>query len=167
MAVHTVGIEGDHDMRTVETYTSDQLFADAGHRRVCEMLVPIVEEVHLGDPEDISSLTELSLAATQRGISEPSGVASGRCHERNGRPALHIAAYQPCGRKALIVWMREDQEDSRWNWHAANIPDAAARSSLFLPAAELAGASTSVALFLIHDIPKRKPVGEAPDVVSK
>ena len=116
-------------MGPVKTNKPDQLFPDAVSRRVREVLVKIVQHVHRVDSQDAGGPAQLGLApggqlftAAERRIADPARVAPRRGHERNRRPAIHVAAGESSGRKAFVVWMRENQQDPRLRGHAANGP---------------------------------------------
>ena len=65
MAIHTVWVERDHEMRLMPTDMGNQLRPDSVQRCICELLVLVVEKVHFRNTEETSCVTELSLAESR------------------------------------------------------------------------------------------------------
>ena len=130
MTIHAVRVESNYDMRPVAADQRNQLCADPVYRRVCKVLVLIVQQIHLRNAKQASGLTKLGfaefgqgLAIAQWRISHSPGVTTSRRNQDYLCTTLYVAPREAGGHKALVIWMGKNQQDAGWNRHPPNIVD--------------------------------------------
>lgn len=118
VAVAAVRVEGDDGVGARAANQRDQRAADLHGRGRRESLILIRQEHDLGDPHRSGGVPQLLLAHSrelvdgrERRVADRPTLAPCGTAERDVRPLVGVAAHRPRGEEALVVRMREAEQE--------------------------------------------------------